>query len=151
LPALLKIARSGYVDSRFYYDGHIPRPLCDAFFETWTLQSCAGGADQVLVAHESKTAARTRKRTVNPVGYVTLHADRKSRSGRIGLIAVAPAARGKGIGTRLIDGTLAWAAQQKLKSLTVVTQGRNIAAQRLYQRRGFIMQSLQLYYHKWYD
>jgi hypothetical protein len=31
-----------------------------------------------------------------------------------------------------------------------VTQGRNLAAQRLYQRTGFLIRDLQLWYHKWY-
>lgn len=140
LPELLTIAQSGYVDSRFYYDGRIPRETCGAFFENWTLQSCVGGADRVLVVREGKA-----------VGYVTCHVDAKTGWGRIGLIAVAPSARGKGVGARLVNGALAWATEEKLAGMTVVTQGRNLAAQRLYQRSGFIMQSLQLYYHKWYD
>jgi len=32
----------------------------------------------------------------------------------------------------------------------VVTQGRNLAAQRLYQRNGFVTASLQLWYHRWF-
>ena len=140
LPAILKIARSGYSDSRFYCDGRIPKQTCDGFFENWTLQSCTGGADQVLVVREKKA-----------VGYVTCHADGKTGLARIGLIAVAASARGKGVGGLLVNGALAWASDEKLKGMTVVTQGRNLAAQRLYQRCGFIMQSLQLYYHKWYE
>jgi hypothetical protein len=31
-----------------------------------------------------------------------------------------------------------------------VTQGKNIAAQRLYQKNGFLIRDLQLWYHKWY-
>jgi ribosomal protein S18 acetylase RimI-like enzyme len=45
---------------------------------------------------------------------------------------------------------LDWFAQQQVDTVTVVTQGRNIAAQALYQRRGFITQSQQLWYHKWF-
>jgi hypothetical protein len=32
----------------------------------------------------------------------------------------------------------------------VVTQGNNLAAQRLYQTCGFLSRDLQLWYHKWY-
>ena len=34
--------------------------------------------------------------------------------------------------------------------MKVVTQGRNIAGQRLYQRCGFLTRSVELWYHKWY-
>lgn len=140
LPELLTIARSGFSDSRFYYDGRIPEEKCDAYFELWTKQNCGGAADRVLVVREEKA-----------VGYVTCHADAATGWGRIGLIAVAESARGKGVGARLVNGALAWATEEKLKGMTVVTQGRNLTAQRLYQRCGFILQSLQLYYHKWYE
>jgi hypothetical protein len=34
--------------------------------------------------------------------------------------------------------------------MTVVTQGRNRGAQRLYQQCGFLSRDLQLWHHKWY-
>jgi ribosomal protein S18 acetylase RimI-like enzyme len=36
-----------------------------------------------------------------------------------------------------------------MRVATVVTQGRNIASQRLYQKHGFVTQSIQLWYHRW--
>ena len=39
---------------------------------------------------------------------------------------------------------------QGAQAVTVVTQGRNRAAQRLYQQCGFLSRDLQLWYHKWY-
>ena len=38
---------------------------------------------------------------------------------------------------------------RKIKKLYVVTQGRNIRAQRLYQKNGFIIKSSEIWYHKW--
>jgi hypothetical protein len=35
--------------------------------------------------------------------------------------------------------------------VTVVTQGRNLPAQRLYQSRGFRTQRLQVWHHLWLD
>jgi hypothetical protein len=37
------------------------------------------------------------------------------------------------------------------QDVAVVTQGRNGAAQRLYQRCGFVTHALDLWYHKWYS
>ncbi len=71
-------------------------------------------------------------------------------AGRIGLVGVATHNRGRGIGTQLVLRALDWFAGQDVETVTVVTQGRNIGAQSLYQRCGFIIQSHQLWYHKWY-
>jgi dTDP-4-amino-4,6-dideoxy-D-galactose acyltransferase len=141
LPALLDIARSSFTASRFYYDGRIPRAKADELFEHWTASSCRGGADAVLVARDQG----------RPIGYVTCRADRQSEIAHIELIGVAEAYRGRGIGRRLVDAAMSWAAGQGMANLWVVTQGRNVAAQRLYQRCGLVTRSLQLYYHKWYD
>jgi hypothetical protein len=35
--------------------------------------------------------------------------------------------------------------------LTVATQARNIAAQRLYQRAGFLTSSVRVWYHRWFE
>lgn len=147
LPALLKIAHASYTDSRFYHDTHLPRKKCDKLFETWTKITCEQHPDRVFVA----TAGDRSAGDAPPLGYVSCDFGDKPSWGRIPLIAVAKAARGKGVGERLINAAHHWAAAEKLTGITVVTQGRNIAAQRLYQRRGFLIRCLQLYYHKWYD
>jgi len=150
LPGLLKIARTSYVDSRFYYDRHISRKKCNELFETWTKRCCEKSAERVLVATPGDR--RVVKSGGAAVGYVTMDFDAQQMGwGTIGLIGVTEKARGAGVGERLVKGALRWAASEGLAGMTVVTQGRNIAAQRLYQRCGFIIRSLQLYYHKWYE
>ena len=37
------------------------------------------------------------------------------------------------------------------RRITVVTQGRNARAQRLYQRAGFVTESVRLWFHRWFD
>jgi len=54
-------------------------------------------------------------------------------------------------GKSLLLVALDWFASQGAKEVRVVTQGKNIAAQRLYQRCGFVIRDLQLWYHKWYS
>jgi dTDP-4-amino-4,6-dideoxy-D-galactose acyltransferase len=142
-PAISDIAYASYVDSRFYYDGGIPRDTCDRLYHFWTAQSCGGNA-----GHQAWVA---RDEAGTPTGYVICHADTNPGWGKIGLIGVDRAARGKGVGARLVQAALGWAKNQGLASMTVVTQGRNIAAQRLYQRCGFMLRAQQLYYHKWYE
>ncbi len=138
--ALAALARESHRDSRFYADATFPRRLCDALYETWIRRSCDGYADAVLVAELDGAVA----------GYITCHRAANSRHGKIGLVGVARAARGRGIGRSLVGHALAWHAAHGAAEVSVVTQGRNCAAQRLYQRCGFTTQQTELWYHKWY-
>lgn len=83
-------------------------------------------------------------------GYVTCHLPPNSDSGSIGLIAVSPTHQGQGLGKALITAATDWFASRGVRRVSVVTQGRNVPAQRLYARCGFIPSRLELYYHLWF-
>lgn len=142
--ALQAMSGINHTDSRFYYDGHFSRARCDALYETWIARSCTGYADAVLVA----------ERDGAPAGYVSCHLAKEPGAGRpggsIGLLGVAATAQGAGLGGALIDGALEWFAARGVTSVEVVTQGRNVRAQRAYQRRGFVSTNVQLWYHRWF-
>lgn len=137
---LAGLARSLYTDSRFYHDGNFPRERCDLLYQTWIRKSCAGWADAVLVAERSGERA----------GYLTCHIEKGRQAGRVGLVGVAATARGQGVGQGLVRSALTWFRSRDVHFVRVVTQGRNVAAQRLYQTCGFVTESLGLWYHKWY-
>lgn len=141
LPALQTIARTSYYHSRYYYDWHYPRERCDALYMEWIAQSCNGNAERVMVAERNHTV----------VGYVTCHFSPSEQAGQIGLVGIHADTRGLGIGLLLIQSAQAWFREQGSQSVSVVTQGRNIAAQRLYQSCGFMTSNVQLWYHKWVD
>lgn len=138
IPALVSIARASHTDSRFYFDTGFPRERSDALYEAWIENSCHGYAQTVLVAERHTKLA----------GYITCH--RQQREGQIGLLAVADWARGTGVATSLIDGFWQTFQHAGVTHVTVVTQGRNIASQRLYQRCGFLTKSVELWYHRWF-
>jgi dTDP-4-amino-4,6-dideoxy-D-galactose acyltransferase len=138
---LQKIAAQVYRDTRFTYDPHFPPHLATSLYETWIKVSCEGYADTVLVAEEQGV----------PIGYITCHLEAELHHGRIGLVGVDRHARGKGVGRVLVTSALAWFQNHQMLTASVVTQGRNYAAQRLYQRCGFRTQSIKLWYHKWYE
>jgi dTDP-4-amino-4,6-dideoxy-D-galactose acyltransferase len=140
LPALQRMARSSYTDSRFYCDPRFSREKCDQRYVEWTTAACGQAPERVFVAVNQDL----------PIGYVTCEIDGVSGWARIGLIAVEEASRCQGTGRKLVEAASAWAARQNLAGMSVITQGRNVAAQRLYQRCGFVTRSLGLYYHKWY-
>jgi len=142
LPALRRIARTSFTDGRFYADPHIPRAKCDELYDLWITKSTGEDSSGVLVARHDDGRA---------IGFVTCDVDPSTRWGSIGLLGVDESARGRGVGRALTDAALAWATRSRLPGITVITQGRNVAAQRLYQRCGFVTRSVRLYYHKWYD
>jgi dTDP-4-amino-4,6-dideoxy-D-galactose acyltransferase len=140
LGPLRAIARNSYHDSRFYFDGRFPDEKCDSLYETWLEKSCAGPSSVVLVAEWQGS----------PAGYVTC--DKVDAStGKIGLLGVSSSAQGLGLGKALISSATDWFRRQGFNRAEVVTQGRNIRAQVLYQRCEFFTQSMQLWYHRWFD
>lgn len=141
LPVLRGLARNGFSDTRFFSDSHFPRQKAEALYETWITLECQGRAQAVLVAIAGSD---------QPVGYISLHADTSSRCGLVGLVGVSANCRGKGIGGQLVRAAIDWFVAQGLQQATVVTQAKNLAAQRLYQRCGFLTGKVQLWYHKWY-
>jgi dTDP-4-amino-4,6-dideoxy-D-galactose acyltransferase len=136
--ALKMMARTNHRDTRFYYDGHFSVEEADHLYETWIERSCNGYADAVLVA----------ERDGQPAGYITC--DLREGYGQIGLLGVGEAWQGQGIGRTLINGALRWFAEHDLERVEVVTQGRNVRAQRVYQRAGFVSAQMQLWYHRWF-
>jgi len=136
---LRSIASHSHRDSRFYHDIHFPRPQCDALYQTWIERSLNGYAEAVFVGEMDGET----------VGYVSCHLP-SPVAGRVGLFGVVSNARRKGLGYALVRESLCWFTSQGASQVTVVTQGRNVSAQRTYQRCGFETQSLQLWYHRWF-
>ena len=139
LPALKEIARTTHRDTRFYFDGHFDHDKCDQLYATWIENSFRGFAQAVLVAEVEST----------PAAYLTCHL--RGGESQIGLLGVGAAYQGRGLGTKLVQRFLAWSREHNATRATVVTQGRNLPAQRLYQRNGFVTASLQLWYHRWFS
>lgn len=137
LAALMDVARVSHRDSRFYCDGRFDPARCDELFATWIERSCRGYADHSLVAVADGRVA----------GYITAHLD--GPNGRIGLVGVHPERRGRGIGRALLTAALAWFGERGAAAATVVTQGRNADALQFYQRHGFHVADLSLWYHRW--
>lgn len=141
LSALQAIAENSYHESRFYFDPSFPTPLCDRLYKTWIKVSFEGYADAVLVAERDAT----------PIGYVSCHLDEGSSRGKVGLLGVSDEMRGHGVGKSLVFAAIDWFKEQGAQRVLVVTQGRNVVGQRLYQRCGFLTGDVQLWYHKWYQ
>lgn len=142
LPVLRAIARDSHRVSRFFFDARFPDERCEALYERWIAQSCEGYADAVFVARRDRL----------PLGYITCHRSAVAGTVEIGLLGVVAAARGKGVGRRLVNAALDWARMQpETGQVVTVTQGRNVGAQQLYQRCGFRTTRVRLWYHRWFE
>lgn len=84
-----------------------------------------------------------------PAAYITGHL--RQTEAQIGIVGVDGGHRRSGLGSLLVQHFLCWAAQERATRATVVTQGRNVRAQQLYQRNGFVTASFQLWYHRWFS
>jgi dTDP-4-amino-4,6-dideoxy-D-galactose acyltransferase len=140
IPYLRQLARRSHKDSRFYSDGRFPAPACDELYAKWIERSVRDRdfAGAVFVPQTTEDRA---------AGYITCAI--KEGVGDIGLIAVDEEFRRLGIGKKLLAESVRWFARQGAERVLVVTQGRNIPALRMYERAGFNVESIQLWFHRW--
>jgi dTDP-4-amino-4,6-dideoxy-D-galactose acyltransferase len=137
LPVLEEIAATAHLNTRFARDGRFPRDRVAELYRTWIRKECAGAADEVLVVEaEGK-----------PVGYLSCHA--AAGVGKIGLSAVRTEDRGRGAGSALVRAALEWFTARGMERVSVVTQGHDVAAMRLYERSGFLTTTVELWFHLW--
>ncbi len=138
--ALASIARGSYSHSRFCVDPHFSPARSQELYCEWIRKSVRGLADAVLVAEGPGGVA----------GFVTCSSD--GEKGAIDLVGVAENARGRGLGSVLIKAAKAhFVHERACVEVHVVTQARNLAAQRLYQNEGFRTASVGLWFHKWFE
>ena len=141
LESLATIALESFTSTRFFADPIFDDEKASRLYRIWLTKSVTTDfADKVLVAEIDRES----------VGFVTCHVNRHSSEGNIGLVALEKSAQGRGLSQVLIQRSLEWFRSQEMKRVNVVTQGRNIAAQRLYQRCGFVTRSTELWFHKWF-
>jgi len=140
LPALREIARRSHRASRFYQDPGFPDDRCDALYERWLERGFEEPDQQVLVVRQSG----------QPLGYIVC-SNLAQPCGRISLVAVAADASGAGLGQSLARGALAFMASRGCERADVVSQGRNVPANRLYERLGFLTLRMEHWLHLWLD
>lgn len=140
IPRLMEIADGLYLHSRYFFDTNFCRDKVRIFYQDWVRKAVTGSFDdQIFVLRDPS----------GPAGFCTIkYGD--GGAARIRLVGLDPAFAGKNLGQVLLTGTLQQLVGRDVRYAQVVTQGRNYAAQRLYQRCGFITRKTELWYHKWF-
>ena len=82
-----------------------------------------------------------------PKGLATL--ERKDGVGTIGLVAIHEECQNRGIGSLMMRHVIKFAQQSGCEQLSVATQFNNIPACKLYEKNGFIIDSVTDVWHWW--
>ncbi|QTF06721.1 dTDP-4-amino-4,6-dideoxy-D-galactose acyltransferase [Brenneria izadpanahii] len=131
IPALRAAAAQVFALSRFRAPWYRPEDS-GRFYAQWVENAVRGTFDHQCLLLESAAG--------QPLGWVTLRQLNESEA-RIGLLAAWPGATARGIGARLMSVAEAWCRRQGVQRLWVATQAGNVAALRLYLRRGARVES----------
>ena len=124
--------------SRFRIDPAMPTGAWRRMYSTWMYKSLTRElADQVLVERVDGAI----------VGMLTIKY--LQRQAEIGLFAVAPDLRGRGIGRRLLAAARHHGLANDCDGLQVVTQGTNLPACRIYESAGYELRTAYNIFHFW--
>ena len=139
LPSLRRLSKDIYKDSRYYFDGNFDRKKTIEFYLLWTEKAVKGEYDDECFIIEMAEEI---------VGFCTVKYQ-NTELAQIGLVGISKKHIGKGLGVKLLNCFFNEMFNKGIKNIRVVTQGRNYAAQRLYQKTGFVSYTTELWYHKW--
>ena len=139
--AIERLAKTAHEDTRFFKDSKFDQQKAADLYGLWIRREFR--ENKVFVAGLPSNPNRV-------LGYASASvADGKV--GRIGLVAVCPAARGCGLGHLLVENAMAWCQSHGASCIRVVTQGTNIAALRLYESCGFKVAEVKVWFHRWFE
>ena len=142
---LTELSLAAGIYSRFKVDEAIPQAVYEGVYGGWIKNSVNKSmADDTFVAVLKETGVEVGLVTVKRKGEALID---------IGLLAVSPKQRRKGISKMLLSRAALW-AQERIggapgAKLQVVTQGTNLAACRAYESFGFAVETTQLVNHVW--
>lgn len=140
IPMLKEISKDLYQDSRYFFDKNFDRNKVQKFYQLWIKRAVLGKYDDTCFCLYEKGI---------PLGFCSIKYNFPSKSASIGLFGLARKYHGRGFGKALLFMVSSELRRKGILRIDVVTQGRNYAAQRLYQKAGFLTKATELWYHKW--
>lgn len=127
---LVKIAGEAFKEGRFHHETGLPKGSAQKIYGAWA-RNMVNYANEVWIAGGAA-----------PLAFVSLKKDNDKKILWIDLIAAAPKAQGKGLGSVLVAQAL-----RRLPSgwsLSVKTEPENLQALGFYLKNGFRVESFQL-------
>ncbi|TAN38419.1 MAG: GNAT family N-acetyltransferase [Verrucomicrobia bacterium] len=139
--AVCSLARQLFTATRFSRDAGFPPARVRELYAEWVRRDSAGCVPGCRVIRADNEI----------IGFVTGRTDSTDATrGSIGLLGVAEAYRGRGLGAKLLDYVCRAFVKTGVKRVTVVTQEINTAACHLYEHGGHVI-ARGCWYHRWYD
>jgi dTDP-4-amino-4,6-dideoxy-D-galactose acyltransferase len=136
-PAVAELAAQTITGTRFTLDRHFPQERIPLLYAEWVRRGLrSGAARRVLIAEPA-------------AGFVVCGLDSDDATGSIELIGVAAHSARRGIGLALVRAAHTMMCEAGCNRARVVTQGRNIPAQRLYQSLGYRTATVGWWLHRW--
>ena len=137
LELLRPMARSSFTQSRFFVDRHFSRKSVEDLFSIWVDRDVLDPRGLAIVVEKDGEVAGFATGLVEEAG------------GRIQLVAVSERGRGIGVGRAAVLALVSEFIARGTDIVSVVTQGRNAGAIRLYEESGFRTSAIQVWYHRW--
>lgn len=134
--SIAELAAICHGNSRFGADPGLDPARTAEFYRQWIRRDAS--------LHGWTLAASERHGQV--VGYIS-YGPSPNGDGTIGLVGVAPSARGAGLGPRLVAHAIGALFAAGCPRLTVITQGGSAAAMTMYQASGFNVARLGFWLH----
>lgn len=137
-PELITLAYESGKYSRFQADPNMTESQFKTIYEEWIKNSVnhSIASDVFIIKHSREL-----------LGFATV--GEKNQRGDIGLLAVNEHARGKNIGTSLIKSAQNYFIEKNFRFSQVVTQQDNIPACKLYEKCGYHIEKVELFFHFW--
>ena len=136
---LREFSKDLYKDSRYFFDDNFEREKVSEFYQTWIERAVLGQFDDACYClYDNGT----------PFGFCTIKYN-VLNTANIGLFGLSKKYQGKGLAKTLLYLIFNMLSEKNVHTVFVVTQGRNYAAQKLYQGVGFSTKTTELWYHKW--
>lgn len=139
LSRLRELARQISAVSRFHRDSRFPNDLCEEMYAIWAEKNLKAPDVTVLVAEVSSEVRGFMSICEMPNGRAT-----------IPLVGVDSNAHRGGIGGHLVHAGVDFMKRRGIETASVVTQGANLAALKLYWRAGFFPSQVNMWFHKWF-
>ncbi|TCL61813.1 ribosomal protein S18 acetylase RimI-like enzyme [Hydrogenispora ethanolica] len=136
LPGIIAIAGDSFRQSRFFRDRRFDPGKAGQLYPEWVRNAFQTTEDFYVIKQQEAVAA-----------FISLQKQEELLS--IRLLAVEPDCRGMGLGEKLVDWAIDYAAANRLRRITVGTQVSNYPALRLYEKMGFRVERALYRFHFW--